>query len=379
MTTTEERATQPSRRPEASPVLKWTKRASHPMKQSHESPTVTVLVPCYNYAHYLRQCVESILAQDGVALDVLIIDDASTDNSAEVAQELAREDPRVRVIIHDQNKGHIATYNEGIDQIRGKYFALISADDFLPPGALRRATSIMESREDVVLVYGDIKRCRHSAPCTHRSHSGSWHASVMPGYEWIQYICRVHNVIASPEVVVRSCVQQREGKYNAALPYSADAEMWLRIAKHGSVAYLRGAVQAFYRVHRSSMSHTRFAQRILGLRQGHQVFESFFSAWSEQPPQASAWRHQALLRLAGVALSHACDVITFRYPEDPQSYLDFADGLGVDYSGLPDYKRYLMLTTNDSVSGALLSAYVRARCRARRAYHLLRAKWEDWR
>src|SRR5579875_4019698 len=78
-------------------------------------PTVTVLVPCYNYGRYLEICVGSVLAQQGVAVDVLIIDDASSDNTAEIADRLAASDTRVRVIHHLENRGHIETYNEGID------------------------------------------------------------------------------------------------------------------------------------------------------------------------------------------------------------------------------------------------------------------------
>jgi glycosyltransferase involved in cell wall biosynthesis len=76
---------------------------------------VDVLVPCYNYGRFLRDCVSSVLSQEDHGLRVLVIDDASTDDSLEVAHRLALEDSRAEVLPHRTNRGHIATYNEGID------------------------------------------------------------------------------------------------------------------------------------------------------------------------------------------------------------------------------------------------------------------------
>ena len=97
---------------------------------------IDVFIPCYNYGRFLYQCVNSVLGQAGVDVRVLVIDDASSDNTAEVAAALAREDPRVTVIRHSTNKGHIDTYNEGIEWASADYMLLLSADDYLLPGAL---------------------------------------------------------------------------------------------------------------------------------------------------------------------------------------------------------------------------------------------------
>lgn len=87
--------------------------------------SVDVIVPCYRYGHFLRQCVESVLNQSMRNVRVLIIDDTSPDNTAEVAAELAKEDPRVTFVRHSVNKGHIATYNEGIDWASSEYMLIL--------------------------------------------------------------------------------------------------------------------------------------------------------------------------------------------------------------------------------------------------------------
>src|SRR5689334_12258407 len=108
-------------------------------------PSVTVVIPCYNYGHYVGTAVRSVLDQPGVDVDVILTDDASTDGSAEVVRELAAADPRVRAILHRRNFGHIATYNEGLEQATGDYVVLLSADDALTPGSLARAAALLET------------------------------------------------------------------------------------------------------------------------------------------------------------------------------------------------------------------------------------------
>src|SRR4029079_749341 len=101
---------------------------------------VDVVIPCYNYGRYLRGCVESVLAQPGTDLRVLIVDDASQDHTPEVAAELVARDRRVGYRRHATNQGHIATYNESLlGWADGDYSLPLSGDDLCLPRALARA------------------------------------------------------------------------------------------------------------------------------------------------------------------------------------------------------------------------------------------------
>ena len=96
---------------------------------------VDVVVPCYNYARYLDWCVGTLLSQADVDVRVLIIDDASEDDTPSVGERLASADPRVEFRRHEKNAGHIATFNEGLlGWASAPYSLLISADDGLAPG-----------------------------------------------------------------------------------------------------------------------------------------------------------------------------------------------------------------------------------------------------
>src|SRR4051794_27777125 len=74
--------------------------------------TVSVVIPNYNYARYLPEAVHSALSQPGVSIDVIIVDDASTDNSVELARELAAKDRRIRLLVHRKNAGPVTTFND---------------------------------------------------------------------------------------------------------------------------------------------------------------------------------------------------------------------------------------------------------------------------
>ena len=112
--------------------------------------SVCVAIPCYNYGRFLAEAVSSVLDdQDGLDVRVLIIDDASTDDSADVARQIAAERPRVELLVHAANRGHLATYNEGLDWADGDYTIVLSADDRLTPGSLRRAVDLLDAHPEV--------------------------------------------------------------------------------------------------------------------------------------------------------------------------------------------------------------------------------------
>jgi hypothetical protein len=246
--------------------------------------TVSVVVPCYNYGHYLPTCVASILDQPGVDVDVLIIDDASPDGSAEVAHRLAGQDARVRVVAHERNAGHIATYNEGLALATGQYTLLLSADDLLTPGALARAAAAFEAHPGVGLVYGDRIPLEGDVLPAPRTDAAAWR--VWPGRDWFAQVCRLgRNVVASPEVVVRTEVQRRVGGYRADLPHSGDLEMWLRVAARSDVARVLGADQAYYRQHPASMSRSIYYPRLMADLEGRR--DAFGSVLGELP--AGSW------------------------------------------------------------------------------------------
>jgi glycosyltransferase involved in cell wall biosynthesis len=218
--------------------------------------TVDIIIPCYNYGRYLTACVESVLAQRDVNVRALIVDDASTDETPAIGQALASRDHRVEFRRHAINRGHIATYNEGIAWTRAEYMLILSADDALTPGALARVTRIMNDNPEITLAYGrDIPFSGDAPP----GPAGDAERCTWRTYSYRQFLamsCDIgHTPIQSPTAVVRTSAQKRAGGYRPDHPHSGDTEAWLRVAAQGLVLEV-DSHQAFRRVHARNMSWT---------------------------------------------------------------------------------------------------------------------------
>ncbi|HLM84750.1 MAG TPA: glycosyltransferase [Solirubrobacteraceae bacterium] len=271
-------------------------------------PTVSVIVPCFNYGHFLEGCLASVLSQELVDVRVLVIDDRSTDASAEVARRLAAGDDRVEFREHRENVGLIPTANEGLEWAQGEYVVLLSADDFLVPGSLARAASVMDSHPNVGMVYGRPLIARENQPIP--TPSGRWRGTrIWPGAKWIRLRCRSgHSCISSPEAVVRSSVQRSVGGYDPVCFHSSDVNMWLRIAAVSDIAYVRGTPQAIYRVHANSMARSQ--SPLVELRERRAAYDSFFARCSsalEDPERLRTMVSRTFARQALWKASRAVD------------------------------------------------------------------------
>ena len=269
--------------------------------------SVDVIVPCYRYAHFLRECVESVLTQQGVGVRVLILDDASPDNTPEVGAALAREDERVTYVRHAANKGHIATYNEGIDWASADYFLLLSADDYLLPGALERAANLLDAYDEVGFVFGRaIELGSDGARVEVGRVAVDNHSSetVLTGSRFIQR-CFPQNIVPTPTAVVRTALQKRVGGYHPDLPHAGDQEMWLRLAANASVGVL-DSLQAVYRKHGNNMSDEYCRQFWLpDAQQRKLVIDRFMETCGHLLSNSDQMRHRMTRDLSYLAIKFA--------------------------------------------------------------------------
>ena len=259
-------------------------------------PTVDIAVPCYNYARFLRDAVESILKQSFRDLRVLIIDNGSHDASGDVARRLAAEDERVDMRVFTRNIGPHGCYNAGLDWASADYIFLLDADDLLTPGSLERGVAIMEQNNNIAFSYSaelfmGLGDDAHSVPSI-APKPMEWR--ITPGAEFVrQRCCDPRNIVGAPTVLRRTSAQKRIGHYRASLPYTDDLEMWLRLATVGDVAEAN-TPQGIRRVHGAQASEAYrevpardFVERIA-------AFESFFA--HEGAAMADAGEMLALVR-----------------------------------------------------------------------------------
>jgi Glycosyl transferase family 2 len=303
--------------------------------------SVDVIVPCYRYGHFLRECVESVLTQSHKHVRVLILDDASPDNTSEIGAELAREDSRVTLVRHQVNKGHIATYNEGIDWASADYMLLLSVDDYLLPGALDRAAALLDAHLEVGFVFGraieldtDGTRSPTESIVGNAVQSA---ARVLTGIQFIE-LTGPRNIVPTPTAVVRTALQKRVGGYRFELPHSGDMEMWLRLAAHASVGIL-DALQAVYRRHALNMSHAYYRQnRLPDLQQRKAALDCFMESCEHMLSNANHIRNRMLRSLSYEAVGCASGAFNDSEMELSDQLVQFAVRV------FPDVKRSLPWT-----------------------------------
>lgn len=250
--------------------------------------TVDIAIPNYNYGHYLRECVESVLSQRGVNVRVLIIDNASTDDSTAIARELAAEDSRVELLLRERNLGPHASFNEGVDWASADYFLILCSDDLLAPDVLANATAFLDEHRDVNLVYGrmsmiaaDTLRSEISLPKP--GSASGW--KVRSGRDYIATCCRnAISLVDGPLAIVRTGVQKEIGYYRAHLAHTDDMEMWLRFATQGAIAETE-SIQAYIRTHPQSRS-SNIAGILQWNREVEEAFVSFFEHEGRELPDA---------------------------------------------------------------------------------------------
>src|SRR6185437_1125380 len=177
--------------------------------------------------------------------------------------------------------GLIGTANKGLEWADGDYVVLISADDVLVPGALARATTVMEANPMVGMVYGHAPYWHVGSPPPVLK--GRWKGTqVWRGADWLRLRCRSgHNCISSPEVVVRTSVQRAVGGYDPSCRHTSDLNMWLRIASVADIAFIRGSSQAIYRVHGDSMWRSHDSPMV-DLHERRAAFDAFFTECSSR-------------------------------------------------------------------------------------------------
>jgi glycosyltransferase involved in cell wall biosynthesis len=228
------------------------------------------------------------LSQPDIDVRVLIIDDASPDNTAEVASELAAKDKRVLVHRHGTNKGHIATYNEGIEWASAELILLLSADDYLLPGALARAARLLDESPELGFAFGAaiVLRENGSTEMVHPLGSvvmSSEHLTM----DGRTFITRngARNIVPTPTAIVRTELQKFVGGYRRDLPHSGDMEMWMRLAAQAPVGFICD-YQAAYRRHGSNMSLSYCGEHIMGdLFERKKALDAVFDV---EPPMHNA-------------------------------------------------------------------------------------------
>ncbi|MCY7287555.1 MAG: glycosyltransferase [Cryobacterium sp.] len=299
-----------------------------PSGSTDRPPRVSVVIPSYNYGRFLDECLTSVLGQDGVDLDVTVVDDGSTDDTVEIVTAWTRCDPRVRLVRHETNQGHIQTFNDALNAATAEFVVKMDADDLLPPGSLERSSRILRNFPQAAFVYGYPLTFTDDAPTGLSTRETSW--SVWAGHEWIRHILRRgHNVIMQPEVMIRRSALDQTGGHRAEIPEASDLNLWLRLASVGSVARGHRPGQGRDPNDNQSMQRTIHSGHLSDLGARRSAMELFLTECRDRlddPDGMRAIAHRSLARESRRLVTRARDLGTVKQ-EPINEYLALAAAL----------------------------------------------------
>lgn len=206
------------------------------------SPLVSVIIPCFNQGHFLAEAIKSALEQSYRRLEVIVVDDGSTDESSQVT---SRYD-RVK-LIRQPNSGLSAARNAGLAASVGDYVVFLDADDRLLPEALQAGVNCLASHPECAFVYGQYRLIAADGNPLPSP------APVGAPEDYYQEMLRTNCIGMHATVMYRRTVFAAVGGFDTALDACEDYDLYLRVTRRFSV-HCHAGVVAEYRQHNSNMS-----------------------------------------------------------------------------------------------------------------------------
>ena len=234
-------------------------------------PRVSICIPTYNGARYLEACLDSVLGQTYSDIEILVVDDGSTDTTFEILERYAANDQRIRLVRNKNNFGLVGNWNRCVELARGEWIKFVFQDDLIAPtcveemlAASTQDTWLTVCRRDFLFEDGtpdETRRYYEHHPNPERVF-GMDIAYVAP-----ESVCDAAidlfgvNFFGEPTAtLIRREAFARHGLFNPELAMICDMEYWVRVAAHHGFAYLPKTLASF-RVHAGSTSAHHFAKR----------------------------------------------------------------------------------------------------------------------
>jgi len=253
------------------------------------TPLVSIITPVYNQAEYLATTMDSVLAQDYAALEYIVIDDGSSDDSLAVAQRLAAANPGRVTVLTQANAGQAAALNHGWALAQGEILAYLSSDDRLCPGAVTAMVKAMQTSSNAPVAYCDFWLIDAKGRRLREVKTEDFDAERLA----VDLVCQ-----PGPGAFFRRSLFDQIGGWNPALRQVPDFEFWLRAVNQGDFVRVPRSL-AEYRIHEGSASFRVMpvarAEEIIG------VVSGFWAARSAQGGRA----HSMAKALSIAAKNHA--------------------------------------------------------------------------
>ena len=212
------------------------------------TPRVTVAIPTRNRAGYLREAIVSCLRQTFADIEVLVCDNASSDDTEAVVSSFG--DPRLRYVRNERDLGMVGNWNRCIELARGELIANLADDDVMMPDRLARQVAIFDAHPDTAVVHGDAEMIDADGRTI-----GAWPSRELDPAQLLHVLVRHHNLLVWPSTTVRRRVFEELGGYAPGYRIAADLDLWLRAAPSMRFRHTPGGPVIRFRRHESSGSH----------------------------------------------------------------------------------------------------------------------------
>ncbi|MBO3269420.1 glycosyltransferase family 2 protein [Hymenobacter defluvii] len=230
-----------------------------PTLQEDGMPLVSIVALCYNHAPFLIEALDSILAQTYPHLEVILVDDASTDNSQGVLTRYAQANPHWKTLFLPQNAGNCAAFNAAFQQTRGEFIIDFATDDVLLPTRIaQQVAAFQEISADYGVVYTDAELIDEASRPVRRHYRrdarGRLHPRPAEGWVFADVLRRYF--ISAPTMMMRRTTLLSLGGYDETLTYE-DFDFWVRAARTWQFRFL-DVVSTHKRLHPSSKSSVAY-------------------------------------------------------------------------------------------------------------------------
>lgn len=221
-------------------------------KTSRRAPLVSVCISAYNHAQYLGECIDSVLGQTYPSFEIIVIDDASTDGSFDIANEYARLYPgKVQAHRNSENLGPCLSPNRAFKLAKGAYIALLGSDDRMLPERLAKQVQFLQDRPDHVAVMSQIQAI--DANGLQNPKLSAFEASFNQPIVDLRGQLIAWNVLNAPSALIRAEALHAIDGYSPLLRYVQDYDLWMRLLEAGNIARLDERLTE-YRVHDRNLS-----------------------------------------------------------------------------------------------------------------------------
>ena len=288
------------------------------------SPRVTVAVPTCNGAAFIQEAIASILAQTFDDFELLIVDDASDDDT--LALVAAVQDPRLSIVRHAVRRGLVANWNRCLDAASGEYITIFHQDDVMAPDSLARRVAVLDAESAVAFVHSKVWQIGPDGtplPDAWPATPADADAGVHAGREYFSRLFRDETVVCCPAVMMRRHAVLRHGGFDAHLPFTAGLEMWMRLCLFHDVAYLAEPLVSF---RRHAAAETGRFQGARGLEQSFMAKHRLLHEYAAHLPDGD-WPRVMISQYEEEAIRRTIDAVAHGRAREAQDFLALVDAV----------------------------------------------------